>query len=635
MDAFPHITFAAKSDVGRKRTNNEDAFGTFPSLGVYCVADGMGGGDDGEVASAATVGAVDKLVKAHPLPANAAYAAESVVAELRSAVNEASKWIFERAKSRNLRGCGSTFVGVCLDPARPGEAIALHAGDSRLYRIRGRSIQQITKDHSAAELIGAKNESDINPMFRGMILRAVGIQPSVEIDATPLSLKEGDCILICSDGLCRMVPDKKIVSIVRDNIAPGVAVDALVAAANEAGGIDNVTAVLVKVGKLPPPLPTVDMPSGRNTSEAPTAPGGEDVDATRDSETDPSFDLATDDTDGDAAAFATMTQTSTTPTEATDGHTKVAVDESPKKRFDPRKAAAIAAIAVAAVAAIAFFASSGESGSGNSLGEDQRDQSAVSDPKSAEEEARKIAEAEMAAKMAEMERQLKEAQEKAEREKAEREAEAKRLEAQRKAAEEARQRAEEERARIAAERKAAEELRKAQEEEARIAAEREAVEKAKKEAAAREAAEKAKKQAAEERIRREEAKRKAEEEEAKRLESERRAREEAARRAEIWERVRPMLEDARDYYVGDNETLEYLRCLKGACDKGYELPMVEWQNQVKDRYNRRIQFLSFHMTNKIMAERKNLDQDKLKAEFDELGELFSGLKYDNSSASGR
>ena len=660
MDAFPHITFAAKSDVGRKRKNNEDAFGTFPSLGVYCVADGMGGGDDGEVASAAAVGAVEKLVKAHPLPANAAYTAESVVAGVRSAVNGASKWIFERAKSRNLKGCGSTFVGVCLDPARPGEAIALHAGDSRLYRIRGRGIQQITKDHSAAELVGARNESDLSPIFRGMILRAVGIQPSVEIDATPLPLKEGDCILICSDGLCRMVPDKKIVSIVRNNEALDAAVEALIAAANEAGGIDNVTAVLVKVGKLPPPLPTVDMPPECDSSDAQTTDGGEDAFASRDTETNPSFELAADESDGDAASFATLTQTSATMTGGTDDRSadstprdagaldgtgwkamqEVSVDESPGNRFDPRKVAAIAAAAVVAVAAIVFFASSGEPGGGNNSGEDRREQGAVSDSKSAEEEARKRAEAEMAAKMAEMERQLKEAQEKAEREKAEREAEAKKLEAQRKAAEEARQRAEEERARIAAERKAAEELRKA-EEEKRKEAQRKAEEarrkdeEEKRKEAQRKAEEAEKARIAAEREAAEKAKKEAEEKLRKAEEAKRKAREEAARRAEIREKVSPMLEDAREYYVGDNETLEYLRCLKMACDSGYELPRNEWQGQVGDRYNRRIQFLRFHMTNKNMAEKKNLDQDRLKAEFDELRELFSGLKYDDSSSSGR
>jgi hypothetical protein len=75
--------------------------------------------------------------------------------------------------------------------------------------------------------------------------------------------------------------------------------------------------------------------------------------------------------------------------------------------------------------------------------------------------------------------------------------------------------------------------------------------------------------------------------------------------------------------------------LKRACDEGYELPKDEWQAQARDRYDRRVQFLSFHITNKKMAEKKNLDQKKLKEEFDEIGKLFSGLKYDQSSETGQ
>ena len=163
-----------------------------------------------------------------------------------------------------------------------------------------------------------------------------------------------------------------------------------------------------------------------------------------------------------------------------------------------------------------------------------------------------------------------------------------------------------------------------------MAAQQKAKEEAERIAAERAAAEKAKREAEEKARKLEEERRKAEEE-ARRLESERKAREEAVRKAEIMKRVLPMLEDARDYYVSDNDTLEYLRCLKRACDEGYELPRDEWQAQARDRYNRRVQFLSFHMTNKKMAEKKNLDQKLLKEEFDEIGELFSGLKYDRSS----
>lgn len=259
MDKFSHIKFAALSDVGRKRQNNEDSYGTFPQIGVFCVADGMGGGDDGEVASAATVHAVENFAKANPFKPNIAYTKDSLISGIRLAVNSASAWILNRAQEKMLKGCGSTFVGVCFDAGAPDNATALHAGDSRLYRIRGRAIQQITKDHSAAELIGAKDESEINPMFRGMILRAVGVQKSVELDATPFQVRQGDRILICSDGLSKMLADKTISAIVRESESVETAAKALVAAANNAGGLDNVTVVLLEVGKLPEALPTMEL----------------------------------------------------------------------------------------------------------------------------------------------------------------------------------------------------------------------------------------------------------------------------------------------------------------------------------------------------------------------------------------
>ena len=267
MKHFPHIVFAAKSDVGRKRKNNEDCFGVFPEMGVFCVADGMGGGDDGEVASAAVVNAIDAFIKECPLPPNATYPIDGIVAGIRKAVGDASAWIYDRAKKNGLKGCGSTFVGICLDAANPKEAVVLHAGDSRLYHIRGGRIHQVTRDHSAAELMGAKNENEINPMFRGMILRAVGVQPVVDVERTELSIKEQDWILVCSDGLTKMVSDKKILKIIRSAENTGAAVDALVGAANDCGGLDNVTVLLLKIGKLPPPLPaSLFVPKNESTA---------------------------------------------------------------------------------------------------------------------------------------------------------------------------------------------------------------------------------------------------------------------------------------------------------------------------------------------------------------------------------
>ena len=260
MNAFEWVKFAALSDLGRKRKNNEDSYGTFPEIGVWLVADGMGGGDDGEIASAATVKAVEEFAAAHPFPEGSAFAADELVRSFENVFCKASAWIFNRAKERKLSGCGSTVVGVVIDATNPGHAVAFHAGDSRLYRVRGFSIKQITKDHSAAELIGAKDESKMNPMFRGMILRAVGVHPKVELELTPFDVKKGDRILICSDGLSRMVPDRKLKSILRDDADVEKTVRELVDAANEAGGVDNITAEVLMIGDLPEPLPKADLP---------------------------------------------------------------------------------------------------------------------------------------------------------------------------------------------------------------------------------------------------------------------------------------------------------------------------------------------------------------------------------------
>lgn len=250
---FTHITPAAKTDIGCRRKNNEDNFATFPDVGVWLVADGMGGGDDGEIASAAVVRAVESFVRAQTVPgAGNAYTAKDYFKGLRHALNEASAWIFERARERRLESCGSTVVGALFDATHPGRALAFHAGDSRLYRLRGKSLKQITRDHSAAEMIGEKDEAKVNPMFRGMILRAVGIRSTVEVDATPFNVKKDDRIVICSDGLSRMVPDEKIAEIICTAPSTEAAVENLIAAAKAAGGVDNVTVIVLQVGTLPP-----------------------------------------------------------------------------------------------------------------------------------------------------------------------------------------------------------------------------------------------------------------------------------------------------------------------------------------------------------------------------------------------
>lgn len=264
MNHFPHIMHAAVSDMGRKRTNNEDSYGEFPDAGFFCVADGMGGGDDGEVASAATIEAIKSFTEANPLPEKTTYVLSQYLDGLCRAVDDASTWIEYRTREKGLKGCGSTLVGFALDASNPGQATAIHAGDSRLYRLRGKNIKQITRDHSAAELFGAKKEADVNPMFRGMILRAVGVAPHVDIERTPFDVKAGDRLIVCSDGLSRMVADKQIAEIARAAADVKTAAQALIDAANEAGGLDNVTAVVVEIGTLPKALAAVPMQNSKD-----------------------------------------------------------------------------------------------------------------------------------------------------------------------------------------------------------------------------------------------------------------------------------------------------------------------------------------------------------------------------------
>ena len=245
---FSHLKFGVRTDVGRKRRNNEDAHGEWPAQGVFCVADGMGGAQDGEVASRAVIESLAGL-----LPRWSAFdpplAQEDRLEALARGVNAASAWIKAYADSQGKKGCGSTFVGICLDPGDPAKATALHAGDSRVYRVRGRKIVQITRDHSVAEMAGVKDEKQLSPMFRSLILRAVGIKPSVEIERTPVDVEPGDRFVICSDGLSRMVPDKEIAKLVAAADEPDAAADALVDRANELGGKDNVTAVVLFAGQ--------------------------------------------------------------------------------------------------------------------------------------------------------------------------------------------------------------------------------------------------------------------------------------------------------------------------------------------------------------------------------------------------
>ena len=146
---------------------------------------------------------------------------------------------------------GSTVVALVIDPRNPKRAVALHAGDSRLYCYRKGELHQITVDHSAVVALAAKlgiAEKDIPAKFQNELLRAVGLSESVELEKTCVDISTGDIFLICSDGLPKMLSDKAIAKIIRDGVLAPIqtVTQTLIDEANKAGGKDNTTVILVK-----------------------------------------------------------------------------------------------------------------------------------------------------------------------------------------------------------------------------------------------------------------------------------------------------------------------------------------------------------------------------------------------------
>ncbi len=241
--ARPELRFAVLTDVGRKRKANEDSNLVIPDAGVFIVADGMGGIEGGAVASQQTVKIVAEKLGSDVRSLSFA----EKVKTIRTALKDANRWIQQWAASRGSKGSGTTFVGLVLDFAARGRSVFLHAGDSRGYRYRGGTLQQITRDHSVASAFGAYNEK-VPAMFKNVIVNAIGTQETFKLEETPVAIEVGDILLLCSDGLTGMVPDARIAQLIASHDGDlDTAATTLIKTANEAGGVDNITAVLVQV----------------------------------------------------------------------------------------------------------------------------------------------------------------------------------------------------------------------------------------------------------------------------------------------------------------------------------------------------------------------------------------------------
>lgn len=252
-ESIIHLRFAAASDVGRVRTNNEDAYLAEPELGLFAVADGMGGHASGEVASALAVQALREVLS------RAAEKNESSLSEDRTAVLSlpanllvgairlANQKIYQASRLKDeYKGMGTTLVALYFSgPA----AISGNVGDSRMYRLRGKRIEQITEDHSVVWEQYKKGllpkEALAASAYKNVITRALGTQPSVDVDVQDLKVERGDLFLLCSDGLSDLVPDEEMLDTVRGAASLEAACRDLISLANARGGKDNITVVLV------------------------------------------------------------------------------------------------------------------------------------------------------------------------------------------------------------------------------------------------------------------------------------------------------------------------------------------------------------------------------------------------------
>ena len=232
------------SDVGRVRQNNEDALGEDPALNLLVLADGMGGYQAGEVASQLAVSTIlDAQRKSR----------ERTSDSLRRSIEQANLAICQAARSNpEYSGMGTTVV-ACL-PDKRQFAVAW-VGDSRLYRLRGEKLEQLTRDHSLLrEMVDHGHytfEQAQKLVSKNIVTRALGVEAAVKVDTLDTDAERGDLLLLCSDGLTDMLDDGTIRSILlQAGSDPDSIARTLVEQANSRGGRDNISVIVVRVEEL-------------------------------------------------------------------------------------------------------------------------------------------------------------------------------------------------------------------------------------------------------------------------------------------------------------------------------------------------------------------------------------------------
>jgi PPM family protein phosphatase len=226
------VTAAAATDIGRVREGNEDSYLTEEPL--FAVADGMGGHRGGEVASQLAVETLEKMFK-------------EGAGDLPDQVQEANRVVFERSiLDRKVAGMGTTLTAALVE----GDRVRLaHVGDSRAYLLRDGELRLLTEDHTLVNRMVSegeisKEEAETHPQ-RSVLTRALGVDTVVDVDDDTFQVRPGDRLLLCTDGLTSMVSEDQIGEVLRTVRDPQEAAKRLVRMANEAGGVDNTTVVIL------------------------------------------------------------------------------------------------------------------------------------------------------------------------------------------------------------------------------------------------------------------------------------------------------------------------------------------------------------------------------------------------------
>ena len=240
-----------KTDLGSARANNEDSIfvsneGVGPLENLYIISDGMGGHNAGEVASGKAIEFFVEHIKTH----EGNPTGDGILALMTEAVRYANSSVYSiSCQNRSMSGMGTTFTVATF---MGGRGYIAHLGDSRAYVVKRDGMRQITVDHTYVnDLVRASIISDEQARthhLRNVITRALGSEPVCEVDAYSVDVEEGDRFLLCSDGLSTMLEDSQIEPVIAGGTDPEIIISRLINFANEKGGVDNISVILIDEG---------------------------------------------------------------------------------------------------------------------------------------------------------------------------------------------------------------------------------------------------------------------------------------------------------------------------------------------------------------------------------------------------